>query len=170
MVQRPKCARCSQKNLECVYDLEPLNAPPTESEKLLAFGFNLSNCQSLGICLIRTLKLGAPDIDPVICAPGRENPLEITRLGFDTVPELIRATKPASFVHPKLQLPGIYNHFAVLMEQEGKGVSYDSFKRLTKIDIKTVPPKRGSYSTSSPPSSLGGIYLHVGYNRTGRSR
>ena len=141
MVQKPKCARCSHRNLECVYDLEPLSAPPTESEKLLTFGFNLSNCNSLGVCIIRTLKLGAPDMDPAICAPGHENALEITRLGFDTVPELIRAGKPALFVHPKLQLPGICNHFTALVEREAKGVSCESFKRLVQIDIKTVPPK-----------------------------
>jgi len=141
VVQKPKCARCSQKNLKCVYDLEPLNAPPTESEKLHNFGFNLSNCDSLGLCILKTLKLRAPDIDPAICAPGHDNALEITSLGFDTVPELIRARKPASFVHPKLQLPGIYNHFTALVEEKAKGVGCESFKRLIQIDIKTVSPK-----------------------------
>jgi len=141
VVQKPKCARCSQKNLECVYDLEPLHAPRTESEKLLTFGFNLSNCDSLGVCIIKTLKLRAPGIDPAICTPGCGNALEITRLGFDAVPELIRARKPALFVHPKLQLPGIYNHFTALVEKEAKGVSCESFKRLIQIDIKTVSLK-----------------------------
>ncbi|KAH6667727.1 hypothetical protein B0J14DRAFT_170821 [Halenospora varia] len=141
VVQKPKCARCSQKNLECVYDLEPLNAPCTEFEKVLTFGFNLSNYHSLGICIIRNLKLQASDIDPAICVPGRENALEITRLGFDTVPELIRARKPASFVHPKLQLPDIHNHFTALVENEAKGVSCESFKRLIQIDIKTLSLK-----------------------------
>lgn len=140
-VQKPKCVRCSQKNLECVYDLEPLNAPPTESRKLFTFGFNLSNWNTLGVCIMKTLKLRAPDIDPAICAPGHDSALEITRLGFDTVPEHIRARKPASFVHPKLQLPGIYNHFTALVRKEGKGVSCESFKRLIQIDIKTVSSK-----------------------------
>lgn len=141
MVQKPKCARCSQKNLECLYDLEPLKAPPTESEKLLTFGFNLSNPHSLGVCIIKTLKLRAPDIDPAICSPGRDNCTEIPRLGFDTVPELIRAGKPASFVHPKLQLHGTWNHFTALVENDAKGVSCESFKRLIQINIKTVSPK-----------------------------
>jgi hypothetical protein len=140
VVQKPKCTRCSQKNLECVYDLEPLNAPPTESEKILTFGFNPSNCDSLGVCIIRTLKHRAPDTDPAICTPGCNNALEITRLGFDTVPELIRAKKPALFVHPKLQLPSIYNHFTGLVEKDAKGVSCESFKRLIQINIKTVSP------------------------------
>jgi hypothetical protein len=90
---------------------------------------------------MKTLKLLAPNIDPAICAPGHGSALEITRLGFNTVPELIRARKPASFVHPKLQLPGIYNHFTALVEKEAKGVSCESFKRLIQIDIKTVSPK-----------------------------
>ncbi|RFU24999.1 hypothetical protein B7463_g11329, partial [Scytalidium lignicola] len=141
VVQKPKCVRCSQKNLECVYDLEPLNAPPTEFEKVLAFGFNLSNYASLGVCIMKTLELQAPGIDPAICTPGHDNILEVIRLGFDTVPEHIRARMPASFVHPKLQLPGIYNHFTALVEKEAKGVSCESFKHLIQIDIKTVSPK-----------------------------
>ena len=69
---------------------------------------------------MKTLKLRAPDIDPAICAPGHESALEIRRLGFDTVPELIRARKPASFVHPKLQLPGIYNHLNAFVRKRRK--------------------------------------------------
>jgi hypothetical protein len=57
------------------------------------------------------------------------------------VPELIRARKPALFVHPKLQLHGVYNHFTSLVEREAKGVSSESFKRLIKIDTKPVSPK-----------------------------
>lgn len=136
MIQKPKCVRCSRKNLECIYDLEPLNAPPTESE-----GFNLSNYDSRGVCIIKTVKLQTLDIDPAICAPGRGRVLDITRLGFDAVPELIRAKKPASFVHPKLQLSGTYNHFMPILGKEVKGVGCDSFKRLIQINIETVSLK-----------------------------
>jgi hypothetical protein len=124
-----------------VYDLEPLNTPPTEFEKVHTFGFNLSNYNALGVCIIRTLQLRASGADPAICAPGHENVLEVIRLGFDAVPGLIRARKPASFAHPKLQLLGIYNHFTALVEKEAKGVSCESFKHLIQIDIKTVSPK-----------------------------
>lgn len=141
VIQKPKCVRCSQKNLECVYDLEPLNVPPTESEKRLTFTCNMSNCGSLGACILKTLKLRAPDLDPQISDPGHGHILEITRLGFDTVPELIRVRKVASFVHPMLQLPGICNHFTALVETETKGVSCESFKRLIQIDIEGVSPK-----------------------------
>ncbi|KAH8647180.1 hypothetical protein BX600DRAFT_518464 [Xylariales sp. PMI_506] len=141
LVQKPKCTRCSQKNLECVYDLEPLEKPPTEEEKLLAFGFNLSNHHSLGVCIIRTVKLLGPGIAPDICDPGRDNALEITRLGFGPVPDLVRNGKPALFVHPKLQLSGIHNYFTALVEKEAKGVTCESFKCLTRINIKTVPSK-----------------------------
>ena len=141
MVQKPKCTRCSQKNLECLYDLESLNGPPTESEKLLAFGFNESYCNSLGLCIMKTLTLRAPGTGPAICALGCENAPEITRLGFDTVPQLIRAKKPTTFVHPMLQLLGIYNHFTVLVEKEEKGVGCEGFKRLTQTNIKTASSK-----------------------------
>lgn len=141
MVQKPKCIRCSQKNLECVYDLEPLKPSPTESEKLFSFGFNLADNDTLGVCIMRTLKLQASDIDPAICDRGRDNALEVIRLGFDTVPEFIRKGKPASFVHPKLQLPGIYNHFSSLVEKGEKGVTSEGFKRLIQIEIKTVSLK-----------------------------
>lgn len=141
VVQRPKCTRCSQKGLDCIYDLDPLRAPPTQAEKVLTFGFNLSNYNSLGVCIMETLKLGTPEIDPAICDPGHDNCLEITRLGFDTVPQLIRAGKPGLFVHPKLQQPGTTNHFSALVENEVKGVSCEKFKRLSQVSLKDVSPK-----------------------------
>jgi hypothetical protein len=103
----------------------------------------MSNCDALGVCILRTLKLRALDTDPAICTPGFDHALDIIRLGFGTVPEFIRAGNPASFVHPKLQLPGIYNHFTALVENEAQGVSCESFKRLIQIDIKTVSLKEG---------------------------
>jgi hypothetical protein len=139
VVQKPKCTRCSQKNLECVYDLEPLHTPPTESEKLHAFGFNLLNNDTLGVCIMRNLKHHPSEIDPAIVDPRRnDNCLEVTRLGFGTVPELIRLRKPALFVHPKLELPSVCNHFTALVEKEERGVSSGSFKRLIQLDIRTV--------------------------------
>jgi hypothetical protein len=140
VVQKPKCTRCSQKNLECVYDLEPLVAPSAGSEKLRTFGFDRSDCDSMGICIMERLKLRHSDIDPSICVPGCGNALKVTRLGFDTVPDLIRAGKPALFVHPKLQLSGTYNHVTALVEERTKGVSCEGFKRLIQIDIKRVSP------------------------------
>lgn len=141
VVQKPKCVRCSQRSLDCVYELEPLKAPPTESEKVLTFGFQLSNCDSLGVCIMRTIKLRDPYVDPAICDPGHDNCLEITRLGFDTVPQLVRAGRPAIFVHPKLRLPSICNHFTSLTENNAKGVKSESFKCLIQIEIQTVSPK-----------------------------
>lgn len=138
VVQKPKCPRCSQKNLDCVYDLEPLQTPPTESEKLHAFGFNLANNDTLGVCIMRNLKVHSLDVDLAVVDPGHDNCVEVTRLGFGKVPELIREGKPAFFVHPKLQLSAVYNHFTVLVECEKRGVNCESFKRLIRLDIKTV--------------------------------
>ncbi|KIW13079.1 hypothetical protein PV08_08266 [Exophiala spinifera] len=141
VVQKPKCSRCSQKNLDCVYDLEPLNAPATEFDKVRAFGFKLSNYHALGRCIIKRLKSGTAGIDPAICYPGSQNVTEITRLGFDTVPELVSARRPASFVHPGLQVPDINNHVTALMERGARGVNSESFKCLMQVDIKLVSPQ-----------------------------
>jgi hypothetical protein len=71
-----------QKILHCVYDLETLMVQPTKSEKLLAYGFQLSKFGSLEVCIVRTLKLQAPNIDLAICAPGSDRVSETMRLGF----------------------------------------------------------------------------------------
>jgi hypothetical protein len=139
VVQKPKCIRCLQKNFDCVYDLEPLTTPLTESEILFEYGVNLSTCHLEGICIMkRTFELQAPDIDPAICTPGRDKTIELTRIGFDTVPDCIRFKKPATFVHPKLQLPGVYNHFTALLEKHEEGVDCENFKYLVQIDFETL--------------------------------
>jgi hypothetical protein len=140
-VQKPKCVRCSHRDLECVYELEPLKAQPTALERVLTFGFTPSACNSLGICIIRTIQVQGPDVDPAVCSPGYGNALEVTRLGYDTVLELIRAEKPASFVHPKLQLPSDCNHFTSLVGQGPKGVSSDGFRCLILTDIDKASPR-----------------------------
>ena len=141
VVQKPKCIRCSRKNLRCVYDLEPLRAPPTESEKLLAFGFDRTSWGPLGLCIMKALEFRVADMDPAVCIPGHNRPLEITRIGFDTVPEIIRAGKPASFVHPKLRFAGVNNHFTTLVQNEPRGVGSENFKHLIRIDITTITLK-----------------------------
>jgi hypothetical protein len=88
---------------------------------------------------MKTLKFRTSDIDPSICRPGHEDTLEVIRLGYQSVPDLFRAGKPAVFVHSKLQLNSNYNHFAAFGETGKGGVSYENFKRLIRIDIKTVP-------------------------------
>ncbi|RDW75409.1 hypothetical protein BP6252_06551 [Coleophoma cylindrospora] len=129
VVQLPKCTRCAQKGLGCTYDLEPLKAPtrpPLDKD-------------SSGYCIMKTFKSPASSIDPAICRPGNEGTLEFVRLGYLSVPGLVRAGKPAVFVHPKLQLHDSYNHFAALGEAGKGGLSYESFKSLIEINVKTVP-------------------------------
>ena len=62
-------------------------------------------------------------------------------MGYQSVPDLLRAGKPAVFVHPKLQLHSNHNHFPSLGETGKGGVNCESFKRLIQIDVKTVPVK-----------------------------
>lgn len=121
-----------------MYDLEPLQNPPSESEQLDAFGFSLENNDTLGVCIMRNIKIHSLHTDLAIVDPGHDNCVEFTRLGFGRVPDLIRAKKPAFFVHPKLRLPGVCNHFIPLVEGEAKGVKFASFKHLVRLEIKTV--------------------------------
>lgn len=139
VVQLPRCTRCSQKALECTYDLEHLNAPTGQLEILPNFLYNPSNCDSPGYCVFKTLKFRASDIDPAICSPGHIDALELIRLGYQPVPGLVRAGRPAVFVHPKLQLHSNYNHFATFGKTGEGGVSSESFQYLIQIDIKRVP-------------------------------
>ncbi|KAH6665528.1 hypothetical protein B0J14DRAFT_233399 [Halenospora varia] len=139
VVQLPKCTRCVQKGLECMYDLEPLNTPAGQPETSPTLSFNPSICDSPGYCIMKTLKFCGSDIDPAICRPGHEDALGIIRLGYQPVPDLVRAGKPTVFVHPKLQLHSNYNHFAAFGGTGKSGVSYEIFNRLIQIDVKTVP-------------------------------
>ncbi|KAF2673845.1 hypothetical protein BT63DRAFT_167793 [Microthyrium microscopicum] len=138
VVRNPKCVRCSEKNLECVYDLDPLLTPPTKNERLLAFGFHPSSHKTLGRCILRNIQLRAPGCDPTISVPGGKHILDMVRLGFGTVPELLKRVKPASFVHPKLQISNKINPIATLVEQGAWGVCSQSFMRLKQTDIKMV--------------------------------
>ncbi len=122
-----------------MYDLEPLNVPVRRREELPQFSFNPLMCDSPGYCVMKTLKFHASGIDPAICGPGHEDALKLISLGFRPVPGLVKAGKPAVFVHPKLQLHGSCNHFAPFVEAGKDGVNYESFERLLRIDIETVP-------------------------------
>jgi len=132
VVQLPKCTRCAQKGLECVYDLDHLNAP-NSSQQL--------DYDSPGYCVMKTVESLTLNIDPAVCTPGHEDALQTVRLGYRSVPGLIRAGKPAVFVHPGLQLKSDYEYFSIFEEMENGIMSYEKFQRLTQVDVKTVPVK-----------------------------
>jgi hypothetical protein len=81
------------------------------------------------------------NMDPAICRPGHQDTLEIIRFAYLSIPELVRAGRPASFFHPKLRLEGDYNHIAALVTAAEGGVTFDSFTRLLRTNIKTAPIK-----------------------------
>lgn len=124
-----------------MYDLEPLNAPTGQPVKLPKLSFTPSNGDSPGYCIMKSLKSRVFDNDPAIVRPGHEDSLEVIRLGYLSVPDLVRAGKPALFIHPKLQIHSNYNHFAAFGEMGQSSVSYESFKCLLQTDVKTVPIK-----------------------------
>jgi hypothetical protein len=115
-----------------MYDLEHLNAPA--SSKPLDY-------DSPGYCVINTVQSLTMNIDPAICAPGHEDALQTIRLGYYSVPRLVKAGRPAIFVHPGLQLNDGHDHFTAFEKTENGIVSYEMFERLTKVDVKTVPIK-----------------------------
>jgi hypothetical protein len=129
VVQLPKCTRCAQKGFECKYDLDHLNAPVSSQP---------SGYDTPGYCVIKTIESLTLNVDPAICAPGHEDALQTIRLGYHSVPNLVRAGKPAIFVHPDLQLDGSYDHFAAF---ENGSMSYEKLEHLTQIDVKTLPVK-----------------------------
>ncbi|QGA20140.1 hypothetical protein EYB26_007841 [Talaromyces marneffei] len=140
IVQLPKCERCSQKGLACTYDLEPINAPTGKPELKPQLSFNPSNCDTPGYCVFKTLKIRPQDVDPAICRPGHNDAFEIIRLGFKTVPETLKAEKPATFAHPKLKMRHhSYDHIAVFREIGKDAVNERNFNELLHLDIKTVP-------------------------------
>ena len=126
-----------------MYDLEPLASTTVHPEKLPTFTFNPSNCDSPGYCIMKTLKFRTPNINPAICKPGHRDALEAIRFGFHSVPDLIRAGKPAVFIHPKLQLRGNYDHLAAFVENGKDAMIHQNIERLIQIDPKTVPVKEG---------------------------
>jgi hypothetical protein len=139
VVQLPKCTRCAQKGLDCEYDLDHLNAPTIQFERIPTLTWNPSNCDSPGYCVMKTLKFRSSFLDPAICLPGHQDTLEIIRFGYLSIPKLISLGQPAMFFHPKLQLHGDYTHLSVFVVPGKESVSYESFKRLSHVDINKLP-------------------------------
>ncbi|KAL2847236.1 hypothetical protein BJY01DRAFT_212740 [Aspergillus pseudoustus] len=140
VVQLPKCTRCAQRGLECTYDLEPLKVPIVQTRKLPNMAFNNSLvCDGAGYCVIRSVNLHPPNIDPAICGTGNEDNLELMRLGYQSVPELLLSGRPALFVHPKLQLHGECNYLAAVMKARPDNLNYELFEHLAQLDVKQIP-------------------------------
>ncbi|KAL5337637.1 hypothetical protein BJX70DRAFT_227733 [Aspergillus crustosus] len=139
VVQLPKCTRCAQRGLECMYDLEPLSTPIAQREAP-NFSWNPSVCDTPGYCLMKSVGERPSSIDPAICGPGHRDALEVLRLGFQPIPDFVRAGKPALFVHPKLQMHGDHNYLTEFMRCGGD-VSYESLRRLIALEVNVVPVK-----------------------------
>lgn len=78
-------------------------------------------------------------MDPAVCRPGHKDAYEIIRLGFQTVPEMLKADKPAVFVHPRLKMRHhIYDHVAVFRQIGNAAVTKQNFTNLLRLDIKAV--------------------------------
>jgi hypothetical protein len=137
-LQKPKCVRCSQKKLECVYNLDPLSTSPTEYERARTLGFDASTARTLGICLIRYIDTRSPYTDLAVFGPRHNNSLEVVRMGYQTVAGAIRTGRPASFVHPKLRVRAGHDHLAGFAANEEQGVRCGSFQQLIEVDMEAA--------------------------------
>lgn len=137
VVQLPKCTRCAQRGLECLYDLEPLSVSVTQSGKQHKLSWSSSAIDTPAYCVIgRVSELS--HIDPAICPVGNPNALKFVRLGYQPVLDLLKSGNPAIFIHPKLQMHHSCNRFDALGDIEN-GVTRESFKRLIQLDVNVVP-------------------------------
>ena len=143
IVQLPKCARCTQRGLECRYDLEPLNTRAGLPEELPNFSWNPSNCDTSGYCVLKPLRFREPGLDPLICTPGHRDTLEFIQEGFLSGLNLVGAGKPTMFVHPGLQVQSGYNHLAALSWMGNGGMNCERLQRLVHMDVTTVPVTEG---------------------------
>ncbi|VUC32279.1 unnamed protein product [Clonostachys rosea] len=139
-VQLPSCHRCVQKGLDCVYDLDHLNTTNDHSGQTSDFWLKLKDHDRLGHCLLRMSQSCAPGIDPHIGYPGKQEPYEYIRLGYASIPDIMKEKKPALFIHPKLQLHSTHaKHLAGLIRSGVDDVTFQDFMRLTQLDITTIP-------------------------------
>ncbi|KAL3495444.1 hypothetical protein BJX62DRAFT_185284 [Aspergillus germanicus] len=138
VVQLPKCTRCAQRGLECTYDLEPLKIGTVQDKQPHNMTFNTMVCDTPGYCFMKSVNLHPHSIDPAICGTGNTDNLELLRLGYQCVPDLLNLAKPALFVHPKLQLQGHSNHIAALVEARQDKLDHEMFERLIQLDVKRL--------------------------------
>lgn len=137
VVQLPKCTRCAQRGLECLYDLEPLSLSVTQSGKQPKLPWSSSAINTPAYCVIgRVSELS--HIDPSICPVGNPNALKFVHLGYQPVLDLLKSGRPAVFIHPRLQMHHNCFRFDALRDIEN-GVTLESFKRLIELDINVVP-------------------------------
>ncbi|OJJ04067.1 hypothetical protein ASPVEDRAFT_85480 [Aspergillus versicolor CBS 583.65] len=153
VVQLPKCTRCAQRGLECLYDLEPLGTSVAQSGKQHNLSWSSSIIDTPAYCLIgRVSELS--HIDPAICPIGNPNALKFVHLGYRPVLDLLKSGKPAIFIHPKLRMHRNCNHFDALGDIEN-GVTRESFRRLIELDINVVP-------IMETLAALQSLLIHIG--------
>ncbi|KAJ0422393.1 hypothetical protein BJY00DRAFT_73995 [Aspergillus carlsbadensis] len=138
VVQLPRCTRCVERGLECTYDLEPLKAATVQDRQSPNMTFNTMVCETPGYCFMKSVNILSPHIDPAICGTGNTDNLELLRLGYQCVPDLLSLGKPALFVHPRLQLQGNSDHMAALMEARQDSLDHEIFERFIQLEVKRL--------------------------------
>jgi hypothetical protein len=146
-VQLPSCARCVQKGLACTYDLQPLRgADPEEkcSASLLLMGVGFD---TTGYCLLDRAeaynKYFGNGVDPSLCPPGHKEAQEIIQQCFTHVPELVTSLRPATFIHPKLQMKAGRSYLSLIRSPVDSATSLNDLQALANIDIGAVSLEEG---------------------------
>lgn len=79
-------------------------------------------------------------VDPAVCIPGHNDNLVILHSIYFSIPDFLKAGKPAVFLHPSLQLQGSYNHCGVFRESRHEDEAYEGFKNLAQVDFEGMAP------------------------------
>ena len=72
------------------------------------------------------------------CRHGHKPAEELIRFAYQSIPKLVKAGKPAVFVHPKLHLHTSYDYEFALAESWKAGVSNEDLDHLFRTNITAV--------------------------------
>ncbi|KAF1966860.1 hypothetical protein BU23DRAFT_592932 [Bimuria novae-zelandiae CBS 107.79] len=141
-VQLPSCARCVQRGLTCVYDLQPLSGIDTQNKCSAGQLLTGPGFDTIGYCVLNRAevynKVFGDSLDPAFCPPGHNEAQELIEQCFLRVPELFTSIQPAVFIHPKLQIRKGVSHVDLIQVPLDGVMPHRELEILADIDIGTV--------------------------------
>jgi hypothetical protein len=140
VVQLPRCRRCAEKNIDCVYDLDHLTTPTKPYGEHLGGLLNKEVASTFPRhCLMNAVSMSGPHADPSCGAPKQENTLAWVRLGYQSAPALLESQSPAAFIHPKMRIArGCHNHLQSMSLRDSQTITV-ALDRLLRLDTGSAP-------------------------------
>lgn len=142
-VQLPSCARCVQRGLTCTYDLQPFSGAELDtkcSANLLLKGIGFD---TTGYCVLDRAeaynKHFGSDVDPSYCPPGHEEAQQLIRHCYLNIPDMIASQRPATFVHPKLQMRAGRSYLSLARGPLNSAMTLLHLQTLAEVDVGAVP-------------------------------